>query len=254
MTQIERQVYLKVIFSLVKQDSKGNFYITKDEYNSLFIPDTYKEEFAEMLVENEVEIREPVITKRKRKAKSFEDGERQQLMKSYRKITVIEDRLAQDLGRYPTTMEIARETGIPVRTVESIKAQAESYNNFIGHKELSEVIGTDVNASIIGQDEYADDVYAELYRKEIKDIVLDALKGFDEKLIEMFKYHYGLEDGDYHNFTETAAKFGMTRTLAASRIAVMNTRARVALSRMFENEEAIKTLYDIDVASQHKRI
>ena len=42
MTQIEREVYLKVIFSLVNQDREGNLFITTDEYNALFIPDKYK--------------------------------------------------------------------------------------------------------------------------------------------------------------------------------------------------------------------
>ena len=254
MTQIEREVYLKVIFSLVNQDREGNLFITTDEYNALFIPDKYKEEFAGMLVENEVELREPIVSKKKRSTKSFEVGERHHLMELYGKITVVEDRLAQELERYPTNMEIAREMGIPVKAIENAKLQVEDYKNFTGHIDLSEVVGTDVNASIIGQDAYEDDVYAELYRKEIKDIVLEALNGFDSKLIEMFKYHYGLDDGDYHTFAETARKFGMSRAVATSRIAVMNARARIALNEMFGKETAIKTIHDIDIACQHKKI
>ena len=43
MTQIEREVYQKVIFSLVRQDREGNLYISIDEYNALFIPEKNKE-------------------------------------------------------------------------------------------------------------------------------------------------------------------------------------------------------------------
>ena len=142
MTQIEREVYQKVIFSLVRQDREGNLYISIDEYNALFIPEKNKEEFAQMLVDNEVELKEVKDRKVKKDdtvTESFENGERQELMDSYNAITFYEDELAQKLGRYPTTEEVAKEMGASTKAVDSIKEKVELYNNFIHHEELSEV-------------------------------------------------------------------------------------------------------------------
>ena len=97
MTQIEREVYQKVIFSLVRQDREGNLYISMDEYNALFIPEKNKEEFAQMLVDNEVELKEVKDRKVKKDdtvTESFENGERQELMDSYNAITFYEDELS----------------------------------------------------------------------------------------------------------------------------------------------------------------
>lgn len=258
MTQIEREVYQKVIFSLVRQDREGNLYISIDEYNALFIPEKNKEEFAQMLVDNEVELKEVKDRKVKKDdtvTESFENGERQELMDSYNAITFYEDELAQKLGRYPTTEEVAKEMGASTKAVDSIKEKVELYNNFIHHEELSEVIGTDANATIVGQEEYEDDAYAELYRKEIKELVLDALEGFNPELIEMFKYHYGLEDGVYHTFSETARKFSLSTGVTISRIRVMNARARIVLGEIFgSDKKAIEFIHDMDLTSQRKRI
>jgi len=115
--------------------------------------------------------------------------------------------LVQELGREPTSEEIARKMDIPVSKVRKVLKIAQepiSLETPIGEEEDSHLGDFIEDKSILNP---ADAVVASNLR-EITDEVLATLTPREEKVIKM---RFGLEDGSEHTLEEVGQSFAVTR-------------------------------------------
>ncbi len=126
-------------------------------------------------------------------------------------------RLEQDLGRQPTTEELAQALDLPVRKVERLREIAQSPLSLempVGD-ELDARLGDfveDPGASLL-----TDAASRELLREEIE-LVLSSLTPREARVLQL---RFGLMDGQSYTLEEVGEKFGVTR----ERIRQIETKA-----------------------------
>src|SRR3989475_4549308 len=115
--------------------------------------------------------------------------------------------LVQELGREPTSEEIAKRMDIPVwkvRKVLKIAQQPISLETPIGEEEDSHLGDFIEDRGVVSPA----DAVININLKEMTEQVLNMLTPREERIIKM---RFGLEDGTEHTLEEVGQKFGVTR-------------------------------------------
>jgi RNA polymerase primary sigma factor len=119
----------------------------------------------------------------------------------------IAHRLTQDLGREPTSEELAAALGISTRKAEEMLIVAtpllsmETPTGEDGDAELGEFIEDE---SISGPDE-------EVASGMLRTLLNEILQGFPSREAHILQLRYGLADGKMHTLEEVGSKLGVTR-------------------------------------------
>jgi RNA polymerase primary sigma factor len=123
-----------------------------------------------------------------------------------RSIRVAAERLRQELGREPTTIEVGAATGLPRSRVDEL-AQLPRAGS------LDAPIANDDEASPAERiaDTDAEDPAALLEQEELRDQVRGALGALPERQRRVLELRFGLGDGKAHTLNEAAAALGVTR-------------------------------------------
>src|SRR5262249_51644431 len=115
--------------------------------------------------------------------------------------------LVQELGREPTSEEIAKRMEIPVgkvRKVQKIAQQPTSLETPIGEEEDSHLGDFIEDRDVVSPA----DAVININLKEMTEQTLNTLTPREERVIKM---RFGLEDGTEHTLEEVGQKFGVTR-------------------------------------------
>ena len=115
--------------------------------------------------------------------------------------------LVQELGREPTSEEIAKHMDIPVlkvRKVLKIAQQPISLETPIGEEEDSHLGDFIEDRGVVSPA----DAVININLKEVTEQVLNMLTPREERIIKM---RFGLEDGTEHTLEEVGQAFGVTR-------------------------------------------
>jgi RNA polymerase primary sigma factor len=115
--------------------------------------------------------------------------------------------LVQELGREPTSEEIAKRLEIPVlkvRKVLKIAQQPISLETPIGEEEDSHLSDFIEDRGVVSPA----DAVININLKEMTEQVLNMLTPREERVLKM---RFGLEDGTEHTLEEVGQKFGVTR-------------------------------------------
>jgi len=123
------------------------------------------------------------------------------------KLIRVSRRLVQELGREPTSSEIAKRMDIPaakVRKVRKIMRVPISLETPIGEEGDSHLVDFIEDSAVLAPDEAAINVNM----KEQTARVLHTLSAREEKVVRM---RFGLEDGSEHTLEEVGRSFAVTR-------------------------------------------
>jgi len=115
--------------------------------------------------------------------------------------------LVQELGREPTSEEIAKRMEIPVWTVRKVLKVAQqpiSLETPVGEEEDSHLGDFIEDHAVVSPA----DAVININLKEMTEEVLNTLTPREERIIKM---RFGLEDGTEHTLEEVGQKFGVTR-------------------------------------------
>jgi RNA polymerase primary sigma factor len=129
------------------------------------------------------------------------------MIETINKLVRTQRQLVQELGREPTSEEIAMRMYIPidrVRTMLKIAQQPISLQTPIGEEEDSQLGDLIEDKAVISPS----DAVINLNLKEQTASVLKALTPREEKIIKM---RFGLEDGSQHTLEEVGQTFALTR-------------------------------------------
>lgn len=260
MVDIERKEFKKIISKLIKKDKDNNSYIDFDEFNALYFTDENRKEIIEILVEKNIELRKIVKEEKKVKDAKLEpvfipatvDKSRfSRERRFYNIIQRVRRSLLEELGREPTNLELAKEAGTCPERIEENAFFVERCSNIADYEELNEVVGTDMNASFVGQEDYQEDQYVNIYRQELRKLVLDYLSSVFEPLeVEIYKYYYGLDDEGNHSINETADKFNLSK----SDIAKVIFNANRIVKKLLWKNKCDDYIYDLEMVKETRRI
>jgi RNA polymerase primary sigma factor len=116
-------------------------------------------------------------------------------------------RLVQELGRDPTSDEIAREMGLPpekVREIQKISQEPVSLETPIGEEEDSHLGDFIEDQKALAP---ADAASHQLLKEQVED-VLDSLTQRERRVLQL---RFGLDDGRSRTLEEVGREFGVTR-------------------------------------------
>lgn len=123
------------------------------------------------------------------------------------KIRRVAARITEELGREPTDLELAEELGLPVAKVTHLKTVA------VRPASLDAKISADDDTAfgdLVG-DERAEDPFAALRDKDLREEVGDLLDALDPRERKIIAFRYGLGGGRERTLEEVGRKFGVTR-------------------------------------------
>ena len=129
------------------------------------------------------------------------------MIESINKLIRASRALVQELGREPTSEEIAKRMDIPVwkvRKVQKIAQQPISLETPIGEEEDSHLGDFIEDRGVVSPS----DAVININLKEMTEQVLNTLTPRGERVLKM---RFGLEDGTEHTLEEVGQKFGVTR-------------------------------------------
>src|SRR5213594_2107259 len=129
------------------------------------------------------------------------------MIESINKLIRASRALVQELGREPTSEEIAKRMDIPVwkvRKVQKIAQQPISLETPIGEEEDSHLSDFIEDCSVVSPS----DAVININLKELTEQVLNTLTPREERVIKM---RFGLEDGTEHTLEEVGQNFAVTR-------------------------------------------
>ncbi len=121
------------------------------------------------------------------------------------------ERLRQDLGRDPTTEEIALAINLQPREVYDLKSITTSYDSLdspIGEDGSGQLIDIIVDKSRDGEEVLSIDRIAKIIRY---DSIMNLINNLPERESVVLRLRFGLEDGVFRTLEEVGAELGLTR-------------------------------------------
>lgn len=148
------------------------------------------------------------------------------------KIRRVANRMTEELGREPTSEELAEELGLAVAKVSHLK------NVGVRPASLDARINADDDTPFgdLVSDERAEDPFAALRDKDLRDEIVDLLDVLDARERRIISYRFGLEGGRERTLEEVGKKFGVTR----ERIRQIQNIALLKMRRALRKREELK--------------
>ena len=148
------------------------------------------------------------------------------------KIRRVAARITEELGREPTDLELAEELGLPVAKVTHLKTVA------VRPASLDAKISADDDTAfgdLVG-DERAEDPFAALRDKDLREEVGDLLDALDKRERKIIAFRFGLGGGRERTLEEVGRKFGVTR----ERIRQLQNIALLKMRKALRKREELK--------------
>ncbi|MFM8230713.1 MAG: RNA polymerase sigma factor RpoD/SigA [Chthoniobacterales bacterium] len=148
------------------------------------------------------------------------------------KIRRVANRMTEELGREPTSEELAEELGLAVAKVTHLK------NVAVRPASLDAKISADDETpfgDLVG-DERAEDPFATLRDKDLRDEIVDLLDVLDARERKIISYRFGLDGGRERTLEEVGKKFGVTR----ERIRQLQNIALLKMRKALRRREELK--------------
>jgi RNA polymerase primary sigma factor len=148
------------------------------------------------------------------------------------KIRRVAAQMTEELGREPTNEELAEELGLPVSKVSHLKTVA------IRPASLDAKINADDDTALgdLVSDDRAEDPFAALRDKDLRDEVGDLLEALDARERKIIAYRFGLGGGRERTLEEVGRKFGVTR----ERIRQLQNIALLKMRKALNKREQLK--------------
>jgi len=130
------------------------------------------------------------------------------MIETINKLSKINQRLVQELGREPLPEEIASEMNLPLDKVRHILKISQDTIS------LETTIGDDDDGTSLAEfieDQETISPYQSASQKILKEHIGEVLKTLNPREQKILKMRFGLEDGVIHTLEEVGQKFGVTR-------------------------------------------
>ena len=145
------------------------------------------------------------------------------MVETINKLTRVQRQLVQDLGREPTTEELAKEMGMDaakIREIQKISQDPISIDKPVGEEEDSHLVDFISNDELAAPEE-------EVARILLKEDLIKALGTLTERERKVIELRFGLKDGVPMTLEQVGKKLGVTR----ERIRQIEAKAIRKLSR-----------------------
>ena len=129
------------------------------------------------------------------------------MVETINRVSRVSHELVQDLGRDPTSQEIAQRLNMPVEKVEEIMRVAQepiSLETPVGEEDDSHL------GDFIQDDDASEPADAASYTM-LREQLADVLKTLTPRESKVLSLRYGLQDGKMHTLEEVGAEFDVTR-------------------------------------------
>jgi len=148
------------------------------------------------------------------------------------KIRRVAARMTEELGREPSSEELAEELGLAVAKVSHLK------NVAVRPASLDAKINADDDTPFgdLVSDEKAEDPFATLRDKDLRDEIVDLLDVLDARERRIISYRFGLDGGRERTLEEVGKKFGVTR----ERIRQLQNIALLKMRKALRKREELK--------------
>lgn len=148
------------------------------------------------------------------------------------KIRRVAARMTEELGREPSSEELAEELGLPVAKVSHLK------NVAVRPASLDARINADDETPFgdLVSDERAEDPFAALRDKNLRDEIVELLDVLDPRERRIISYRFGLGGGRERTLEEVGRKFSVTR----ERIRQIQNIALLKMRRALRKREELK--------------
>ncbi|MEY3480538.1 MAG: hypothetical protein RIQ71_1313 [Verrucomicrobiota bacterium] len=146
------------------------------------------------------------------------------------KIRRVAARMTEELGREPSSEELAEELGLAVAKVSHLK------NVAVRPASLDARINSDDDTPFgdLVSDDRAEDPFAALRDKDLRDEIVELLDVLEPRERRIIAYRFGLEGGRERTLEEVGKKFGVTRERIRQLQNIALLKMRKALSRREE--------------------
>ena len=148
------------------------------------------------------------------------------------KIRRVAAQMTEELGREPSNEELADELGLPVAKVAHLKTVA------VRPASLDAKINADDDTAFgdLVSDERAEDPFAALRDKDLREEVGDLLDVLDARERKIIAFRFGLGGGKERTLEEVGRKFGVTR----ERIRQLQNIALLKMRKALRKREELK--------------
>ena len=148
------------------------------------------------------------------------------------KIRRVAARMTEELGREPSSEELAEELGLAVAKVSHLK------NVAVRPASLDARINADDDTPFgdLVSDEKAEDPFATLRDKDLRNEIVDLLDVLDARERRIISYRFGLDGGRERTLEEVGKKFGVTR----ERIRQLQNIALLKMRKALRKREELK--------------
>jgi RNA polymerase primary sigma factor len=148
------------------------------------------------------------------------------------KIRRVAARMTEELGREPSSEELAEELGLAVAKVSHLK------NVAVRPASLDARINADDDTPFgdLVSDEKAEDPFATLRDKDLRDEIVDLLDVLDARERRIISCRFGLDGGRERTLEEVGKKFGVTR----ERIRQLQNIALLKMRKALRKREELK--------------
>jgi RNA polymerase primary sigma factor len=146
------------------------------------------------------------------------------------KIRRVSAQMTEELGREPTNEELAEELGLPLAKVAHLKTVA------VRPASLDAKINADDDTAFgdLVSDERAEDPFAVLRDKDLREEVGDLLEVLDARERKIIAFRFGLGGGKERTLEEVGRKFGVTRERIRQLQNIALLKMRKALRKLEE--------------------
>ena len=155
------------------------------------------------------------------------------------KILRVAARMTEELGREPTSEELADELGLAVAKVSHLK------NVAVRPASLDARINADDDTPFgdLVSDDKAEDPFAALRDKDLRDEIVELLDVLDARERRIIAYRFGLGGGRERTLEEVGKKFGVTR----ERIRQLQNMALLKMRKALRTREELKLPEELPV-------